>query len=268
MGAVYRFLWSPRWLLAHLALLVVVASCVRLGFWQLRRLDERRAFNAMVTERLAAREEPLAAVLGEPADRLAYRRVTATGRYVPSEEVLLSPRSRDGAPGHDVLTPLVTANGAILVDRGWVPFALSTPPVAQAAPPPGEVTVTGYLLPGRHAPRAGPVGAAKLAFVSDADIGRLQRQITARLAPFYLVGTHQSPAPGALPRPGAPPELSEGPHLSYAVQWFLFACVAVVGYPFLIRRRAQDLAAAGVSPGAPRTRTRERPPRRPSGITG
>jgi surfeit locus 1 family protein len=244
----YRFLWSPRWLLAHLVLIAVAATCVSLGFWQLRRLDERRAFNALVRERLAAAEQPLAAVLGEPADRLAYRRVTATGRYVPSEEVLLSPRSRDGAPGHDVLTPLVTEGGGILVDRGWVPFALSVPPVAQAAPPPGEVAVGGFLLPGRHAARAGPVGAAKLAFVSDADISRLQAQVSVPLAPVYLVLTSQSPTPGQLPRPAAPPELNEGPHLSYAVQWFLFACVAVVGYPFLIRRRAQDLAGL---PGVP-----------------
>ncbi|MGH8901699.1 MAG: SURF1 family cytochrome oxidase biogenesis protein [Egibacteraceae bacterium] len=244
----YRFLWAPRWLVAHLALIVVVVTCVSLGFWQLRRLDERRAFNALVTERLAAAPEPLAAVLGEPADRLAYRRVTVTGQYLPSEEVLLSPRSRDGMPGHDVLTPLVTGSGGILVDRGWVPFALSRAPVAEAAPPPGGITVTGFLLPGRHAPRAGPVGAARLGFVSDADVGRLQPQMSVPLAPVYVVLTGQSPAPAALPRPGAPPELGEGPHLSYAVQWFLFACVAVVGYPFLIRRRAQDL---GALPGAP-----------------
>ncbi|MGH8887105.1 MAG: SURF1 family cytochrome oxidase biogenesis protein [Egibacteraceae bacterium] len=252
----YRFLWSPRWLVTHLVLLAVVATCVSLGVWQLRRLDERRAFNALVTGRLAAHEEPVAAVLSEPADRLAYRRVTVTGRYAPSEEVLLSPRSRDGAPGHDVLTPLVTGTGGILVDRGWVPFALSRAPVAAAAPPPGEVRVTGYLLPSRHALRAGPVGAARLGFVSDADIGQLQRQVSAPLAPVYLVLTSQSPAPGPLPRPGTPPELDEGPHQSYAVQWFLFACVAVVGYPFLIRRRAWDLARSGASPGAP-------PPTRP-----
>jgi surfeit locus 1 family protein len=248
---VYRFLWTPRWLLAHLALIAVAATCVSLGFWQLRRLEERRAFNNLVSERLAAAEEPLAAVLGEPADRLAYRRVTAAGRYLPSEEVLLSPRSRDGAPGHDVLTPLVTGSGGILVDRGWVPFALSTPPIGQAAPPAGEVMVAGYLLPSRHTRRAGPVGAARLEFVSDADIGRLQPQMSVPLASTYLVLTSQSPAPGALPRPGALPELSEGPHLSYAGQWFLFATIAVLGYPFLIRRRARELAVVDASPGAP-----------------
>jgi len=194
-------------------------------------------------------------VLGEPADRLAYRRVRVTGRYLPSEEVLLSPRSRQGVPGHDVLTPLVIGSGGILVDRGWVPFAMSTPPVAAATPPPGVVMVTGFLLPGRHAPRAGPVGATKLGFVSDADIGRLQRQVSVPLAPVYLVLTGQSPAPGALPRPGMPPELTEGPHQSYAIQWFLFGCVAAIGYPLLIRRRARDLAG---SPDGP-------PPSRPTG---
>ncbi len=238
----YRFLRTPRWIVAHVLLVGVAAACVSLGFWQLRRLDERRAFNARVEQGLEAVQVPLAGVLGEPASSLAYRRVVATGRYLPREEVLLGPLSRDGAPGYDVLTPLVTSAGAVLVDRGWVPFALSTPPVAPARPPEGEVTVTGYLLPERAARRAGPVGAQQLDFVSDPDIARLQEQVSAPLAPVYLVLLEQAPAPGDLPRPGVVPELSEGPHLSYAVQWFLFATIAVVGYPFLIRRRAVDLA--------------------------
>lgn len=220
--------------------LAVAALCVSLGLWQLRRLDERRDLNARIVEGLEAQEEPLADALDEPPEALAYRRVTATGRYLPEQEVLLGPRSRDGAPGYDVLTPLLTGDGGILVNRGWVPFALSSPPIAEAAPPEGDVTVTGYLLPSREAARAGPVGAAELDFVSDVDIDRLQGQISIPLAPVYLVRTGQSPALGDLPRPGTTPELDEGPHLSYAVQWFLFATIAVVGYPFLVRRQARD----------------------------
>jgi surfeit locus 1 family protein len=262
MGPVYRFLRSPRWLVAHLLLVVVAATCVSLGFWQLRRLDERQALNASVTRGLAEEEVPLGSVMDEPASSLRYRRVTATGRYLPQEEVLLGPTSRDGAPGYDVLTPFVTADGAILVNRGWVPYALSEPPVVEAAPPEGQVTVSGYLLPGRPARRASPVGAPRVEVLSDPDIARLQRQVSVPLADVYLVALAQSPAPGDLPRPGVLPQLSEGPHLSYAVQWFIFATIAVVGYPFLVRRRARELAGLpdGLPPSPP-TSSSTAPPR-------
>lgn len=247
----YGFLRRPRWILAHVLLVAVAVTCVQLGFWQLRRLDERRALNARVTAGLAAAPVPLDSVIGEPPSALAYRRVTVTGHYLPAEEVLLGPGSRDGAPGWEVLTPLVTGEGGILVDRGWVPFALSTPPVTQAAPPGGQVTVSGYLLPSRPARHAGPPGASRLEFVSDPDVARVQGQVSVPLAGAYLVLLEQSPAPGGLPRPSVVPELDEGPHRSYAVQWFLFATIALVGYPLLIRRRAQDLAAAAGSPDGP-----------------
>ena len=125
----YRFLLTPRWLVAHVIVLAVAATCVSLGLWQLRRLDERREFNASVEAGLAAEPAPLADVLGEPAPSLAYRRVIAQGRYLADEEVLLSVRSRNGAPSHHVLTPLDTGEGGIVVDRGWVPYSLSAPPI-------------------------------------------------------------------------------------------------------------------------------------------
>jgi surfeit locus 1 family protein len=259
---VYRFLRSPRWLVAHVLLVVVAATCVSLGLWQLRRLEERQAFNASVMRGLAQEEAPLGSVVDEPAPSLRYRRVIATGRYLPQEEVLLGPASRDGAPGYEVLTPFVTADGAILVDRGWVPFAMSEPPVVEAAPPGGQVTVSGYLLPGRSARRASPVGAPRVEVMSDPDIARVQRQVSVPLADVYLVLLAQSPASGALPRLGVLPQLSEGPHLSYAVQWFLFATIAVAGYPFLIRRRAREMAGLpDGSPPSPPTGSSSAPPR-------
>jgi len=254
----YRFLVSPRWLVAHVLVVAVAAGCVSLGLWQLRRLDERRVLNDQIESGLQAEPVPLDQALSEPPSTLAYRRVVAIGHYLRSEEVLLSPRSRDGAPGHDVLTPLETVSPGrgrgILVDRGWVPYTMSTPPVAEAAPPPGEVTVRGFLLPTRSAARAGPVGAARLGFVSDADVARLQGQVSVPLVPHYLVLESQAPAPGQLPLPGAPPELDEGPHLSYAVQWFTFGAIALGGYPLIIRRWARErFSPPDGSPPSPQT---------------
>jgi surfeit locus 1 family protein len=235
------FLRSPAWLVGHALALVAVVAFVNLGFWQLRRLDEVRAYNAVVSARLAEAPRPLDEVIGavgsDPED-LSYRRVTVTGRFRPDEEVLLSTRSYRGIPGHHLLTPLETSPGeGVVVDRGWVPLEFDDPPVAVAAPEPGEVTVSGVLFPPQPSPSRGTEEVDFLRFV---DLDRLGRQVDLNLAPVYLL-SQQEPA-RQLPRPAELPPLDEGPHLSYAGQWFLFAAIVAVGYPLLIRRRILDRA--------------------------
>lgn len=251
-----RFLLSPRWVVMHVVVLAIAVLFVNLGFWQLRRLDERRSGNALIEARLAAPPAPLHVVLassGDDVDALAYRRVWTTGRYLPREEVLLTPRSDNDQPGHHVVTPLLTRDGAaLLVDRGWVPFTLDQPPVQQARPPSGQVRVEGMLVPTQDAARYGARGdpdSDRLTFLSAVDVDRLQPQVSHRLQPFSLLLQDQRPATArALPRPPEPPDLSEGSHLSYAIQWFLFAAIGLVGYPLLIRNSARgsepDQAAA------------------------
>ncbi len=249
-----RVLLRPRWLVAHAAVLLIAVLLVNLGLWQVRRLEERRDGNALISERLAAPAEPLAAVLdevgGDP-DALAYRRVAVEGRYAPGEEVLLSPRSDNEEPGHHVVTPLVTAGGrAVLVDRGWVPFALDEPPVPEAAPPAGEVAVEGIVMPDQTAHRFGsrsPTGD-QVDYLSVVDVARLQPQVGEPLYGFYVLLGRQEPAAGALPRTPDLPDLSEGSHLSYALQWFSFALIGVVGYPLLIRRTLRGYDGPGGQP--------------------
>jgi surfeit locus 1 family protein len=235
---VYDFVRTPRWIAGHALALAGIIAFVNLGLWQLDRLEERRTYNATVASRLAAPAQPLAGVLeevgGDP-EALAYRRVTATGRYAPEEEVLLSPRSYQGTPGHHLLTPLETGDGTgVAVDRGWVPLELDDPPVAEAAPPSGEVAVTGVLFP-PFADRRGVTGEVDL--LTQPDIARYQEQVPIDLAPVYLLAQDRT---GDLPVPGELPTLDEGNHLSYAVQWFVFATVVAVGYPLLLRRTARD----------------------------
>lgn len=239
----YRFLLTPKWLIGHVLVGVVVVAFVFLGFWQLDRHDQRAARNALVAERMGAPAADLADLAGVAADDLAYRRVAVAGRYLADEEVLLTPRSHTGQPGHHVLTPLDTGDGgAVLVDRGWVPFELVDPPVAAASPPAGTVRVSGLVLPDEPATRFVPGIAAEgeLSTVSRADLSRLQRQVSLPLRPYYVQLRSQEPAGADLPLAAAPPELSAGSHLSYAVQWFLFATVALMGYPALARRTALD----------------------------
>lgn len=251
-------LLSPRWLAGHLLALTLVVLFVNFGFWQLRRHEERGAYNALVGMRLAAEPEPypqLRARLSleappEDAASIAYRRAVSKRPVTSAREVLLRSRALNGQPGYHVLTPLLLEDGsALLVDRGWVPFELDTPPVAEAAPPAGPVTVSGTLLPRQTQPaglgaKDPPTGELDAVFWVDTE--RLSAQLPYRLDPVYLELTAQSPAQeGPLPRPLPPPELDGGPHLSYALQWFSFALIGVVGYAFLLRSVLRERRAAG-----------------------
>lgn len=259
MAKLPRFLLTPRWIALLVFALVVAGVCVRLGIWQLDRLEQRRALNASVERGLAAEPAPLTRLLPaegptQHLEDLAYRRVIATGTFDPDREVLLFGRALDGRPGHHVLTPLLLEDGrALLVDRGWVPYELDTPPVAEAAPPAGEVTVTGFLLPpvddDEAAGERAPDG--RLLTVTAPDVDTLAQTLT--VPPLPLVMQLQETRPGSvqeLPRVVPPPELSEGPHLSYAIQWFTFATIALVGYAVLVRREIRDRARA-TAPGQP-----------------
>jgi surfeit locus 1 family protein len=175
---------------------------------------------------------------------LAYRSVTASGTFDTGHELLLFGRTLDGRPGHHVLTPLLLDDGrALVVDRGWVPYELDTPPVGPAAPPEGEVEVRGYLLPPVEDPDAAgersPDG--RLLTVTALDLDTISGSIPAPVLPLAVQLQRVQPPSGRdLPRVVPPPEPSEGPHLSYAIQWFTFATIAVVGYLVLVRREARE----------------------------
>jgi cytochrome oxidase assembly protein ShyY1 len=213
---------------------IVAVTCVLLGAWQLRRLDERRTRNAAILERRSA--EPIAIEDAAPYPAAAaYRRATAEGRYDVAHEVLLYGRTLDGAPGHHVVTPLVFPDGdAILVDRGWVPFAERSAPVRAGTPPTSEVTVEGSLVPDEGDGSMHPDDAG---VVRRLDVRGIAAALPYDVYPLpLLLATQAPPQRGPLPAPAPPPDLSEGPHLSYAIQWFAFAAIAVGGAIVLLRR--------------------------------
>jgi cytochrome oxidase assembly protein ShyY1 len=219
-----------------LALVIgVTVLFARLGAWQLSRLEQRRALEARVAGALAADPVPVGEVGALGADD-RFRRVTATGTYDAGREVLLYGRPLDGEPGHHLLTPLLLDDGrAVIVDRGWVPFELDAAPVAQAAPPPGEVRVIGVALPPETDGAARP-GAAELRRI---DLDLLADRLPYELLPFAVLLQEQVPPQPGLPRI-RPFALSPAPpHLSYAIQWFAFAAIALVGYAALLRRESR-----------------------------
>lgn len=231
----YRFLLRPRWIAGHVLLVVTVVTFVNFGFWQLRRLDERRAVNERIVERLAVPPvalDDLLDTVGTDLSDLEYRRVTVDGRYLPDTGLLTGPRSRDGRPGPQVLTVLQRDSGAVLVDRGWIPFNRAQ--VTAPPPPPGQVTVDGIV----RAAEPGQIGdGAQVAHIVPTQIAD---RVGVTLPPFYIELWDQQPFESTAPLPAAPPELSEGSHQSYALQWFSFALIALIGYPMLVWRVARD----------------------------
>lgn len=232
---------QPKWIIAAVVVLVVSAVFVRLGFWQLTRLGERRTANEIGQTRLAADPEPLQDLLdgaGSDVGSLEYRWATVSGTWDVSEEVLIRSQVELGNAGFHVITPLVTADGsAVLVNRGWVPLTMDTTPVAGASPPSDRAEVEGWVHSTQLRPSFGPEEPeGEHDTFNRVDIDRIATQMPYPIAPVYLVVAGERS--DQLPIPVDLPDFSdEGPHLSYAIQWFAFALVALVGFFFLARRR-------------------------------
>ncbi len=235
-------------------MLTVVVGCLVAGQWQLDRLQQIRENNARFADRLAQEPADLEALADPGADTvdeaaLEFRRVEIRGTYRTDEEVLQRNRSFQNQTGFHVLTPLeLDAGGVVLVRRGWVPASLDEPPVAEAAPPDGEVTVQGVLERPVDQPSFGASDPddGVLDRVFHTDTSRLDRQVDGALFPMVLRIDEEpdNPTEDQLPFPAGTPELDEGSHLSYTVQWHTFAVIGLVGYVAWWRTRLRREPAA------------------------
>ena len=236
---------------------VVVAGCVWLGLWQLERLESRRTANARVAASLHAEPAPVEQVLaaGVPAGReLEWRPVTATGRYDEAGTVLVRNRQLDGANGFEVLVPLITGTGtgtgpALLVDRGWIPAARGSARLEVPSPPPGEVVVTGRVRPGERLPDPQDLGRSEgsptglpLPSIRRIDPAQVGAGLSYPVYGGYAELVAERPPPAAAPTPLPEPTRGEGPHLSYAFQWFAFAVIALGGAWVLLRQDRAERA--------------------------
>jgi len=240
---VRRTLLSRRWLGVLVLCLVLAAGCVRLGFWQLHRFQDHRAANAQVAHNVAAEPVPVDELLtvgGTVEPGTQWRRVSASGEYDVSRQLLVRQRPLDGANGYQVLTPLVTRSGvALVVDRGWVPAGASaTAAPAVPAPPSGQVSITARVRASETRPLRRPDLPAGQ--VMSIEVPAIAAELPYPAYGGYVELVEQTPAPAQSLAKLPIDQRSTALNLAYAVQWWLFAVIIVVGWFFLGRREAQE----------------------------
>lgn len=242
-----KTLFSRKWILTTLLALAAMGVLARLGIWQLDRLAQRRAFNARVLAQIEA--EPLdlsAAPIPNDLDSMEYRQVTVSGEYDFDHQVALRNQVWQGRNGVHLLTPLkiMDSENYVLVDRGWIPQEHIEPENWDQYLEPGVVTVSGVIRASQQSPDFGnrvdptPMPGESLTAWHLADVERMAAQMPYDLLPVYI---QQAPdltlSVEVMPYRSEPDiEISEGPHLGYAVQWFTFALILGIGYPFYVRR--------------------------------
>ncbi|MCU1487617.1 MAG: hypothetical protein JWN67_4363 [Actinomycetia bacterium] len=244
-----RFWLRPKWIFGHLLCLLLVVVFINCGFWQLRRLHQKQHRNALIHAREEAAPASLDDALHAGPDGAVYRRVEVQGRWDAADTVLVRSRSLNEQPGFHVLTPLLVGDEAVIVNRGFAPLGGGTDEDILSNVRPkgaGTVTVEGILRASETRGSIGPQDrTGRQLVVNRVDVPRLQQQVDARLVPVYLQLTGPAPKDGTFPELLPLPATDEGPHRSYAVQWFIFATVGIVGWPLLLRKQAKDLAREG-----------------------
>lgn len=235
-----------RWAGAAALTITVVALCVAAGLWQWERAEDRNAAIAVVRENYTAEPVPLDRVLGSGAvvaEDLVWRPVTVRGRYLPESTVLLRNRPVGSNPGFHVLTPFAVGQGAhagtvLVVDRGWVPTGADSSTTDVSPPvPAGEVELV-VRLRADEAPSGRPAPEGQVQAISVADVraaAPVPWPAGEAVAGYGALVSEDGERPAGLGRL-AEPSTDPGSHLSYALQWFVFAVGAVIAAVVLARR--------------------------------
>lgn len=237
-------MFQRKWLIPTLLVLAGTALCIRLGIWQLDRLEQRRTFNAQFESARAQPALDLNQEQPETITEMEWRSVKVTGEYDFANQVTVRNQYYGNEYGYHLLTPLGFDGKAVLVDRGWIPAEGNAAPsdwrkYDQA----GIVNVSGQLRLGQAKPAIGgvadllPEDGSRLDVWNNADIARVAVQIPYSILPVYIqpdmdINDTEPPIPF---QPEI--ELTEGPHFGYALQWFTFATILFVGYPFFLQKQ-------------------------------
>ena len=237
-------MFSRQWLFTTLLVFAGTAFCIRLGIWQLDRLEQRRAFNAQVESMRATEPLDLNNELPENISKMEWRAATVTGQYDFENQVALRNQYYGDQYGYHLITPLLFSGTAVLVDRGWVPAdGNSAPEYWRQYDVAGMVTVTGQIRLGQGKPAFGGVadalpGNGEMLFMwNNLDVAQISAQLEFPILNVYIQQNLES-GDAIPPIPFQPVvELTEGSHFGYALQWFTFAVILFAGYPFYLRKQ-------------------------------
>ena len=242
----WHFLVSKQWA-GYLALVIVFAVvCSGLGMWQLARRAEAQVEISRVDANFDAEAVPLTdalPTLDSFEESQKWLPVQVTGTYLRDEEVLVRNRAMNINPGFEVLTPLLLANGDVfIVDRGWVPTGdRQNEPDAVPAAPAGEVTVVARLKKGEPILEGRTATGNQVATINLPTMA--ERLGTNTYTGAYGLMKTEDPATTERPAAVLRPVRDEGPHLSYAFQWFVFALMAFVGLGWAARQEYRSINA-------------------------
>lgn len=232
-------------MLSHLFVLLMVVVMINLGLWQVRRLEERRDSNSEIRVALQAEPQETATLLASATLPPDHTTTVATGTYLDEHSFLIANRTYESEPGYWLVTPLELVDGAVVaVSRGWVPRSWAAGLRNEdLSAPEGLVTVTGRAF---RSVGGGSIGTGETAVLTELnrlDLDRVAELTGLDMADLWLQLAQQRPplpTDASLPVPVPPASLDDGPHLSYAFQWFFFSFGTVVVYALILKRRLRE----------------------------
>lgn len=232
-----RYLLNLRWLGLLAFVVLFGALCFRLGLWQWHKMDDRKERNAVIKSHFDDAPVPLDSIVprGETVDgrNQEWLKVEVRGTYDAGAAASVKFLTRDSAPGVDVVVPLRLDDGtAILVDRGWMPSENNSVAPELPDPPSGEVDVVGWLRPDNGA--GGQAVRINQGQIRAIDSKGFAESVDYPLRDGYLNVRTESPAAGDL-QLEPDPDLGQGPHFFYALQWWFFGLLGVVGIGWFAR---------------------------------
>ena len=264
--AVLAVLREAYWLRMGLLVVLLSTACFFLGRWQWGRHEGKVAIADRVARNYDAAPADLGILLPVPTAALPaeteWRPVRLHGTYLTDGTVLVRNRPLDGSDGtygYEVVVPFRPDSGPLLlVDRGWIPNGQSgARPDAVPAPPQGEVTVVARLRPTEPPLERTPPPGQELRIDVPRITGTLGQPAVTRA---YGVLASEDPAPATAPTPLARPDGDLGPHLAYAVQWWLGSIVVFVLLVVYASKESARRAAGGLPQGMDVARAAAPPP--------
>jgi len=250
----FRILLSKKWLIPTLLVPLAVVTMARLGIWQLDRLEQRQTHNQQVKTMLSAPAVELSAqtipgpnpeITKENLSAWEYRTAHVRGEYDPGTGMIIRNQAWEQQPGVHVLIPLLIqgTEQAVLVDLGWVPQEEYRDGRWKRYIPSGPLEIQGMIRTSESPPTFGgqsnptPHSGQRITAWNFIDIKEIQKQIPHPLLPVYIQAMPQGEQDSLPYRTQPAFELTAGPHLGYAVQWFAFATVLGIGYPVYVYRK-------------------------------